>query len=180
MFPVKRVAGTCATSLALLTSAAGPGACGYQPVLSSGEARQGLTVQAAPSLAPDSDALRAALAGARSALGDDGALRPGSGFPRLVIELVRVDQSAAGIVERGDQPASRGTRLGVVVRGWVEEGPGQAPTRVSGDVRRWVTASDGVRLERASLAQRQALERAAHEAGEAIARRVLGRPAAAE
>lgn len=113
------------------------------------------------------------MAGARRELGRAGALKS-SGYPRLVVELVRVDETSAGIAAVADQPAARGSRVAVVVRGWVESSEGAAE-RDTGDVRREervATAGVGPDTQR----NVQAVREAARAAGEAVARRVLGEP----
>ena len=177
MFPVKRVAGSSATLLGLVLALLGPGACGYRPV-HGGEQPSRLSLVAAPALAPDAEATGAALSGARAELGREGVLGSPTGYPRLVIELVRVDAEAAAIAARGDQPLGRGTRITVVVRGWVEDSAGASPSRVTGDLRRAVVTLEGAGSAEAAALRRDAARRAGEAAGRAVARHVLGIPTA--
>lgn len=177
MFPVKRVAGSFATLLGLVPLLVCPGACGYRPV-HGGAAPSRLSLAAAPGLAPDTEATGAALAGARAELGREGVLDSPTGYPRLVIELVRVDTAAAAIAADGDLPLGRGAMVTVVVRGWVEDSVGSSPTRVTGDLRRAVVAPEGAGIAEAAGVRRDAARRAGEAAGRAVARHVLGIPTA--
>lgn len=180
MFPVKHVRAMCATLLGLALASGGLSACGYHPVRSSGEPAGRLRVVAAPALAPDAEALHAALAGARAELGREGVLAGGGATPRLVLELVRVDAEAQGIVARSGRPAARGLRVSVVVRAWVEERAGEGPQRVTGDVERGVTLPEGVSGADAASRRLSATRQAGEAAGRAAARSVLGIPTAGQ
>ncbi len=178
MFPVKRAAGSSATLLSLVLALGSAGGCGYQPVHAGTAPAGRLSVVAAPALAPDAEAQHAALAGARSELGREGVLGSPTGYPRLVVELVRVDAEAAGIAEQGGRPAGRGATVAVVVRGWVEDAAGAAPSRVTGDLRRAVTSPEGSGATQGAGLRREAARRAGEAAGRAVARHVLGIPTA--
>ena len=115
MFHVKHVLG-----LALIL--VGSSSCGYQPVYSGSEPAERLAVVLAPSRVPNAEAVQAALAGARAELARSGSLRGGSGYPRLVLEITRVDDEGTGIQvvpapgEPGDEiPLNRAGSVGVVV-----------------------------------------------------------------
>lgn len=178
MFPVKRAAASSATLLGLVLALGTAAACGYQPV-HGGEPPAGrLSVVAAPALAPDTEAQQAALAGARSELGREGVLGSPTGYPRLVVELVRVDAEATGIAAPGDRPVGRGLTVSVVARGWVEDAAGAPPARVTGDVRRAFTSPEGAGATQAAALLRDAARRAGEAAGRAVARHVLGIPTA--
>lgn len=178
MFPVKRAGATCATLLSLGLGLGATQGCGYRAVHGGGDPAERLSVAAAPALTPDAEAQQAALAGARAELGREGVLGSPTGYPRLVVELVRVDAQATGIAELGERPEARGARVSVVVRGWVEDAVGAAPVRVTGDVRRSVTAPEGSTPVEAAALRRDAARRAGEAAGRAVARHVLGIPTA--
>ena len=178
MFPVKRVAGTSATLLGLVWALGAAAGCGYRPVHGAEDPTGRLSVAAAPALTPDTEAQQAALAGARAELGREGVLGSPTGYPRLIVELVRVDAEAAGIAEQGDRPLGRGVRVAVVARGWVEDAVGAAPSRVTGDVRRAVTAPEGSGNAEAAALRRDAARKAGEAAGRAVARHILGIPTA--
>lgn len=171
MFHVKHVVGPFVAVVSL--------SCGYHTVhgASSGS---GLAVAAAPSMAPGQELSVAAVTAAREALASEGALSSGS-YPRLVIQLVRVDEGPLGIAAvrapgepDGLQPIARGSSVGVVGRGWVETAPGVHEWD-SGDVRRTAPFSATSELADAA-AYREAARTAAKELGRALARRALGQP----
>lgn len=170
MFPVKL--GLFAI-LMLATSG-----CGYHAAYGGDAPAYRLTVSGAALHAPYPEALQAALAGARAELAKTGVLASGTGYPRLVVELVRVDEMAAGIAAvetaRGSLPLARSTAVGVVVRGWVLERDGAPPTRDSGDVRRVETIAETADVALAGAHTDDALTAAGRAAGEAVARRVVG------
>lgn len=172
MFPVKRVWPSVAKALsfALLCTS-----CGYRSLNANHDTPDSrLAVTPAPLRSPQGFALEAAVAGARLELGRAGALKS-SGYPRLVVELVRVDESSAGIAAVADAPLARGSAVSVVVRGWVESSFEATPERDTGDVRRVervATTAVGADSQRNA----QAVREAARAAGEALARRVLGEP----
>ena len=157
------------------------GACGYEPVYSSERPAVRLSVEAAPHGTPHLEAVHAALTGMRRSLSRAGVLRPGSGYPKVVVEVLRVDEQAAGIQSvdlpaSGAIPLARGSAVGVVGRAWVEEGANSSPTRDTGNVRRvehYGSASDP-RVEQ--LYYGEAVRAAAHSLGEALGRRILGEP----
>ncbi|GMV17739.1 MAG: hypothetical protein AMXMBFR56_59630 [Polyangiaceae bacterium] len=180
MFPVKRAAASSATLLGLALTLGTAGACGYQPVHGGQAPADRLSVVAAPALVPDAEAQQAALAGARSELGREGVLGSPTGYPRLVVELVRVDAEAVGIAELDGRPIGRGAKVSVVARGWVEDAAGAPPSRVTGDVRRALTSPEGDGAISAAALRRDAARRAGEAAGRAVARHVLGIPTARE
>jgi hypothetical protein len=175
LFPVK-----LARSVLFVLAVAGaslPG-CGYRSAHDARAMPAPLSVAAAPFRTPHLEALDAALAGARAELARERALGTNR-YPRLVVELLRVDEVATGIrAERvgGEAtPLARGSAVGVVLRSWIEESPGGPPVRFSGDVRRvMVVAQDG-RSHPDRLRFSQAVNSAARRAGGAAARRSLGR-----
>lgn len=176
MFPVKLgpLASTCLEALILSAALALP-SCGYHSAYAGGPPRARLTVASAELTSPHVGALDAALAGAREELSHHGALTAGSGYPRMVVELVRVDEVAVGIrAAPGPAPLASGSSVGVTARAWVQSSPGGDPEGGSGDVRRVVTVAQGAE----PLAGRQAFEEAtlaaARLVGQALARRVLG------
>lgn len=158
--------------------------CGYQPVYGGDAPETKLAVVAAPAVAGRAEAVQLALSGVRGELSRAGSLRPGTGYPRAVVELVRVDERGPGIARvdtpAGALPLARGSAVGVVGRAWVEEAPGAAPARDTGDVRRVRTyaASEDPRIE----AQRhsEAMRAAARAVGRALGRRLLGEPEPAD
>jgi hypothetical protein len=159
--------------LVLLVTVAG--GCGYQPAYGGTRPEGRLSVLAAPSRAPEGGALAALLSGLRDELSKAGVLGPGTGYPRVVVELVRVDERGAGPSQLGNTAwaVARGSIVGVTARAWIEESPSQV-TRDSGDVRRTVTFGTQSGALDALLTREAALTEAGRATGAALGRRVLG------
>jgi hypothetical protein len=175
LFPVKP-----ATWAAVIMGFAATSGCGYHAAY-GGEDRplRALTVGAAPARAADIGALSALLAGARRELSRQSALRGGSGYPRLVVELVRIDEVAAGIAalpgpDGASAPLARASAIGVTARAWVEERTGAPRSRDTADVRRVETVMQGSDALAGMVAYEEASRAAASRVGEALARRALG------
>jgi hypothetical protein len=155
-------------------------ACGYHPVYSGEAPSVRLAVASGSVRVAEPVALDGALDGARSVLAREGALGTAQGYPRLVVEVLRIDELARGMFREGLDAAravnSRGASVAVTVRGWVEEGRGARPSRDTGDVSRAVTYAHRGDARLDTLARQEAVRAAAREAGEALARRVLGDP----
>jgi hypothetical protein len=157
----------------------GSTACGYHAAYGGTRPATRLTVTAAPSRAPESGALAAVLEGLRGELSRAGVLGPGSGYPRVVVELVRIDErgTAQSLTPQPnggvELPAASGALVGVTARAWVETTPSRVE-RDTGDVRR--TSAFGSASDPGLDAARReaALNAAGHETGEAIGRRVMG------
>lgn len=179
LFPVKPAASAFAVLL-LLGSGLPLVGCGYRPVYGApAEAR--LTVVPAPQTTPRLEVVHQVMAGVRRELSAAGALRPGSAYPRVVVEVLRVDELPTGIAalpgEDGDRrrPRARGSAVGVTARAWLVEHEGAEPSRDTGDLRRVEYAAV---VENARLGARvfdDAARVAARRVGRALARRILGR-----
>lgn len=155
--------------------------CGYEPVYSTERPEVRLSVQAAPYGAPHVEAVAAAVGGVRRSLSVAGVLEPGEGYPRVVVEVVRVDERAAGIIadkspDGVERPSGRAASLGVVGRAWVEEVERGPHTRDTGDVRRTATYAVGATGVAEQPRYEVALRSAAHALGQALGRRILGEP----
>jgi hypothetical protein len=171
LFPVKLAQNACFVGWAFAVAG-----CGYLSVFSSPSAAETLTVEAAPFAAPDLGAVQAALAGARAELSRAGQLRSGDAYPRLMLELVRIDELPAGMVSSSLAPVGRGSNVGVTGHAWVLERDGGERLRDTGDVRRVETvAQDGTPVPD-SVAFAMAAHSAAREVGAALARRAMGAP----
>lgn len=151
------------------------GGCGYRPAYGGTRPEARLAVLAAPSRAPEGGALAGVLSGLRGELSRAGVLGPGTGYPRVVVELVRVDERGVGQALRGNATwaMARGTHVGVTARAWIEEGPSKV-TRDSGDVRRTVTFATATGALEDWATREGALSEAGRATGAAIGRRVLG------
>lgn len=157
-----------------------PVGCGYEPVYGGARPQVRLTVHAAPASAPNAEAVAAVVNGARRSLSAAGVLRPGEGYPRVLIEVVRVDEQAAGMVavDRDGQqtPSARGSSVAVVARAWVEEFEHAPHERDTGDVRRSATFASGETASEDELRYEAALRSVGHAVGQSLGRRILGEP----
>jgi hypothetical protein len=173
LFPVK-----LALLPTLMLASAPLVGCGYHTAFGASGPSYRLTVASAPLGIPHPEVLAAVLSGVRAELGKDGALESGSGYPRLVVELLRVDEVAAGIAAtstaQGTLPLGRASAIGVSARGWIEEKPGAGPARDTGDVRSVETVAQGDDSVSGSLAAGEAARTAGRRTGESVARRALG------
>jgi len=156
----------------------GLAACGYRSLASS-TSNERLCVLAVPAKVPDFGAVQGALDGAREELARHSGLGENGVYPCLQLEVLRVDEVAAGVaagnVAGAAQPQARGTAVALVGRAWVQQGADAPLSRDTGDVRRVVrlqTTSgplEGTRHDRG-------VEVAGQELGRDLARRVLGLP----
>jgi hypothetical protein len=153
--------------------------CGYEPVYRERAPDERYSIVAAAPKVARTDAVQEVMAGARAELGRAGALSDRSGYPRMVIEVLRIDELSAGIraAERPGgavEPEARGSSVAVLGRAWVETSRGSVPARDTGDVRRvehYATTTDP-RVE--ALRHDEAVRSAARRLGTALARLLLG------
>jgi hypothetical protein len=151
------------------------GGCGYRPAAERA-AGERLAVVAAPFKTPYAMAAQEVLNGAREELARAEALGSG-GFPRLVVEVVRVDELPVGIQAPGGQsPLGRGSDVGVTARAWVEAREGSPVSRDTGDMRRVETVAQGTDSVTSSVAASDAVRASARRVGRALALRTLGIP----
>jgi len=129
------------------------------------------------------EVISAAIAGARDELSKAGVLSADGDYPRLVIEVLRVDEWPRGIaaLPMGGQtqpriPLGRGSSVAVVGRAWVIEAEGKAPVRDTGDVRRSDTYATEATQTAEALQFSAAASSAGRKLGRALAQRVLGEP----
>jgi len=170
------------------------GACGYRPLYGGERGDDRFAVVGATPLVADASVVSEVHAGLRAGLARGGALRGGNGYPRVVVEVLRIDTTSEGVeaapggtraaavgglpIASGGarSPLARGTRVGVLARAWVERAPGAARERETGDLRAVdaMGAEADARLE--ALRFDDASRAAARRLGERLARRVLGEP----
>jgi len=172
------------------------GSCGYRPLYGGAQGDERLSVAGITPLIADASVVAEVEAGVRAGLARAALLRGGGGYPRVVVEVLRLDTQSEGIAavpggvrppEGGAvplaaaeplRPLARGTRVGVVARAWLERSEGGPKERQTGDLR----AVDVMQVE--SDARLEALRlddtsrAAARRLGERLARRVLGEPEA--
>jgi hypothetical protein len=118
-------------------------ACGYQPVHGSGEriARERYAVVLVGAKIADAAATDEVLMGVREGLSREGLLRSGAAYPRVELEVLRMDEQADGLTAQRDPagaartPKARMVSLGIVARAWLRRTPGGDIEHDTGDVR---------------------------------------------
>ncbi|HEX2670986.1 MAG TPA: hypothetical protein VHM25_08940 [Polyangiaceae bacterium] len=149
--------------------------CGYHSVYSAPSTEK-LSVQVGQVLIPEPLAAQAAANGVRAELAAAGLLASGSQFPRLVLDVLRVDELSRGIHVQGGQPRAGGMSIALTVRGRVFRAENEDARLDTGDVRRSVQVSGDADPRVDSAAYDAALRSAAESAGRAVARAALGIP----
>jgi hypothetical protein len=161
--------------LAVLVGLAG---CGYQPVYSAQGGRH-YDVVAGHYATASFEAAQVAVAGVRSELGAAQAL--GSGFPRVVVEVLRVDERSIGIGSMSNEtPLASGTEIVVVGRAQVFQSEGAPPLIDTGDFSRAAQYASGASPGADAAGRARAVRDAARKLGRALGRAVLGLPEPAE
>ena len=149
-------------------------ACGYRPVYGGSEARR-YEVVAGHYATSSFEAVQAALGGVRSELGAAEVL--GTGFPRVVVEVLRVDERSIGVGSTGnDGPLARGSEVVVVGRAQVFESASAAASIDTGDISRSAQFASGATPTADATARARAVRDAARAVGKALGRAVLGLP----
>lgn len=183
-------------SLVALLAVVFASACGYRPLYAGAQGDERLAVTGITPLVADASVVAEVEAGVRAGLARAALLRGGGGYPRVVVEVLRIDTQSEGIaavpggvrppdvggVSIGGvgplQPLARGTRVGVVARAWLERSEGGPKERQTGDLR----TVDVMQLEGDARLEALRLDdtsrAAARRLGEKLARRVLGEPEA--
>jgi hypothetical protein len=172
------------------------GACGYRPLYGGAQGEERYAVTGISPLVADASVVAEVEAGIRAGLARAALLRAGGGYPRVVVEVLRIDTQSEGIAavpggvrppEVGGivvprtgplAPLARATRIGVVARAWLERTEGGPKERQTGDLRTVdvMQVESDARLEAWRLDD--ASRAAARRLGERLARRVLGEPEA--
>jgi hypothetical protein len=135
-----------------------------------------LSVTVGQTLVPDTSAIQAVLSGARLELAAAGRLADGNRFPRLVLDVLRMDEASRGVHVQSGQPAGSGMSVAVVVRARLLLAADQEPALDTGDIRRAVQLASTADPRADSAAYDQASRAAAERAGRAAARVALGIP----
>ena len=154
-------------------------ACGYRPIAGyerSGAEGPRLHVVFGPRTVPAARAHDALVGAVSSRLAEARELAGGTGYPRLEVELVRIDETAEGLASAGDVPLSRGLRITVVGRARVLRGPNEAAAFDTGDVSAHVTLSSSGPAPQALVLREEATMGAARLLGRRLAERALGLP----
>ncbi|MCC6217761.1 MAG: hypothetical protein IT376_23080 [Polyangiaceae bacterium] len=152
--------------------------CGYRPIAPPDG---GLSVAGAAPRVARPGVVEAALAGSRDELAAQGALSSAP-YPRMVVELLRVDELSEGIRVAAGRPLARGSRVTVTGRAWVLESHGGPPRWDTGDMSRAALQAAGPDATSDTRLHDAAAREAGRQLGRALARRVLGdaEPARAE
>lgn len=160
----------------------GLGSCGYAPAYQAAtKERERFSVTAAPHKVPQMDVVQMVLAGVRAELSRAGAARPGAGYPRVVVEVLRVDERSSGIAAvrpnpaAGPVPMARGSTIAVLARAWIERAAGSSE-RDTGDMSRVENYGADADTELEVVNHDQALRSAARRLGHALGRRILFEP----
>jgi hypothetical protein len=152
--------------------------CGYHAVYGSSDGPR-YDVVAGRVATSSFEVVEAATAGVRSELGPAGAL--GSGYPRVVVEIVRIDERSIGVRSAGNaSPLARGSEVVVVGRAHVQERLEGPITRDTGDISRSAQFAAGITPSADAASRSRALRDAARTLGKALGRAVLGLPEPAE
>jgi hypothetical protein len=162
----------------LLTLILATSGCGYRAAYGSSDARR-YGVVAGHYATSSFEAVQAAVGGVRSELSAAGAL--GHGFPRVVVEVLRVDERSIGVGSTSNgTPLARGSEIVVVGRAQVFESESGPATSDSGDISRAAQYASGATPSANATARAQAVRDAARAVGKALGRAVLGLPVPAE
>ncbi|MGH7281589.1 MAG: hypothetical protein ACRELY_08715, partial [Polyangiaceae bacterium] len=113
-------------------------ACGYAPLYASPPAEH-FSVALVGAHTGDAITSDEVAAGVRDALAKEGALAPGSTYPRVEIEVLRVDETSEGIAAvdapGGHVPRARATEVGIVARAWIARDASGSREADTGDLR---------------------------------------------
>lgn len=174
LFPVKLGPPFCIV-LALLSG------CSYRSIYAESPGKQTLSVGTPKSRVAYLAAAVGAVDGLRAELSARAAYNCSDGYPRVELEVLRIDEHPLGIlVAPGGVPLARGSRISVTAQAWVVEQPGAEPTRRSGDLRRSAAYGHAPAAAADSVEREKALRGAARALGQALAARILGLPVATD
>lgn len=153
--------------------------CGYHAVY-GGNVEEKLHVHLARAPVADAAAADEVVSGAREQLAREGALASGDGFPRLEIEVTRIDETSAGVLSDGTQPHASGTYRAVIARAWIVTREGADRTRDTGDLRTEDLAAAQTSAVADELAAMDGARAVARRLGRRIALRALGHPTSSD
>jgi len=169
------------TVVGLALAVAGCLGCGYRPLAAHGAGEQRLSVVAGARTVPAARAHDALVVATAGRLAEAGELAGGAGYPRLEVELVRIDETAEALAPSGERPLARGLRITATGRARVLRGPSEEPAFDTGDMSAHAFVSAGGAGTAGSAASPLALRDeaaalAARALGRRLAERVLGLP----
>lgn len=154
--------------------------CGYRALAShdgTGGAGPRLFVAHGPTVVPSARSADALVAAVSGRLAEANELRGGDGYPRVEVDLVRIDETVEGLASTGSSPISQGLRVTVVGRARVVRAKGEASALETGDMSAHVTVTSGGTSASALVLRDEASVGAARILGRRLAERVLGLPA---
>lgn len=153
--------------------------CGYRPLASHGAASPGggLHVTHGKRMVPAARAADALASSVSGRLAEAGELLPGTGYPMLEVELLRVDETGEGLADASGRPLARGLRITAVGRARVYRGPSTEAALDTGDVSAHVSLAPGALEAEALVLRERAVVAASQKLGVRLAERVLGLPA---
>lgn len=179
------MSGRLGSALALAALISG---CGYHAVY-GGERGERLHVVQVRAPVADAVAADEVTSAVREELAQEGYLAAGDGYPRVEVEVTRLDEASDAVAAQAGVPVARATQVAVVARAWLVRAPGGEHERDTGDVRALVgvggvTANVGPETRPSAnastvdaLRHADALRAAARQTGARLARRILGEPA---
>ncbi len=154
--------------------------CGYRSLAAHATTGQTLHVLAGPRVVPAARAHDALVAAVSGRLAEAGELAGGAGYPRLEVELLRIDETAEALAVSAERPLARGLRVTAVGRARVLRAPGAEPAFDTGDMSAHVFVTAGGDAASALVLREEAVVAAARELGRRLGERVLGLPAASD
>jgi len=157
--------------------------CGYEPLYAT-PAGEAYHVHLAKNATASAIVAEEVVRGARETLAREGTLAPGDGYPRIEIEVLRADETSAGILAtetpRGQEPQATASDLAIVARGYVVRRAGASPDFDTGDLRDDALAAAPLGDAERELWQREdSLRAVGHRLGGRIVLRLLGHPVVA-
>ncbi len=151
--------------------------CSYRSIYAESPRKETLSLGTPKSRVAYLSAALGAVDGLRAELSERAAYNWSDGYPRVELEVLRIDEHPLGIlVAPGGVPLARGSRISVTAEGWVVQQPGAERTRRTGDVRRSAAYGYAPAAAADSVEREKALREAARAVGQALAARILGLP----
>jgi hypothetical protein len=154
------------------------GGCGYQAAYGGSNGAR-YEVAAGRYSTASFEAVQSTVAGVRSELGAAEAL--GEGYPRVVVEVLRIDEQSTGVrAASNETPLARGAEIVVVGRATVISAADAKPSLDTGDMSRAAGFAAGVSPTADAAARSRAIRDASRALGAALGRAILGLPEPSE
>jgi hypothetical protein len=151
-------------------------ACGYQSIRGQAENRGTLAIAAVGQRSAEPRVDAAVLSGVGLALSQEGLLRAGQGYPRVEVEILRVERfSGAVALSAEGKPLARSIGMAVLGRAWVALQDGSR-VEETGDVREEAYRAAGTLGAAEIQNDEEALQAVATRLGKKMGARVLGYP----